>query len=62
MTDRLKSPPPPPPDESGEERPPAKKVWAKPTFRRIKNGVVVTEAGANVHPTNPESGTYRPQS
>ncbi len=56
------SPPPPPPNENSEERPPAKKVWAKPTLRRIENGVVVTEAGANVSPGTPEGPTYRPNS
>ena len=54
--------PPPPLTKTAGRRPPAKKVWARPTFRRIENGVVVTESGANVNPLNPESGTYRPNS
>ena len=62
MTGQINSPPPPPLDEDGKERPAAKKAWAKPTFRRIEDGVVVTESGANAHPTYPESGTYRPNS
>ena len=61
MTSQINAPPPPPLDEDGKERPAAKKAWAKPTFRRIENGVVVTESGPKV--TNyPESTTYRPNS
>ena len=55
-------PPPPPPDKNSERRPTVKKAWAKPTIRRIEDGVVVTESGPNVEPLYSESGAYRPNS
>ena len=38
-----------------------KKAWAKPTIRRIEDGVVVIESGPKAGPER-ESGTYRPAS
>ena len=42
----LPSDPPPPqmPRDEGKRTP--KKAWAKPTFRRVTDGVIVTESGA----------------
>ena len=47
------------PRDEGKRTP--KKAWAKPTFRRVTDGVIVTESGAK--PTNVEDTLqYRLQS